>query len=120
MKDIHKRILLFCVLCFPSRCLIAYLARTLTGQYLKLLAIIATIISIGFMYIFITGTRKVGIETIGAPIWWNSLRPIHSMLYFLFAVMVFVEKENPEVPLVIDAMIGLFSFLTYHIFVRNS
>ena len=114
MKDIYKRIVLFILLCIPTRILFTMLAKTLKGKQLKLLALVATIISFGFMYIYVTGIRKTGAETMNAPIWWNNLRPIHSLLYATFAILAFLDKENSHIPLAIDVVIGFSSFVTEH------
>ena len=35
-----------------------------------------------FIYIYLTGSMKTGAESFGEKIWWNNLRPIHSILFF--------------------------------------
>jgi hypothetical protein len=75
---------------------------------------IALIISFGFMFIFLTGSRKTGKEVMGEKIWWNDLRPIHSILYGLFAYFAITKNNNAWIVLLVDVLIGLFSFLTFH------
>jgi hypothetical protein len=66
------------------------------------------------MYLYITDTRSSGVETFGAPIWWNQLRIVHALLYTWFIVDVMTNKPHPFVPLVIDWWIGLMAFTIHH------
>lgn len=67
--------------CLPARVALACAAR---GPKQAALGPLALIISFGFAAVFLGGLRPSGIETGGAPIWWNGLRPLHSLLFFLF------------------------------------
>ena len=44
-----------------------------------------SVIALGFITIYVFGWRKTGLETMGAPIWWNDLRPLHGALYGIAA-----------------------------------
>ena len=68
----------------------------------------------GFIYIFLTGSRKTGMETFGDKIWWNDLRPVHALMYGLFAYNAINKNPNAWIFLLIDVIIGLFSFLIFH------
>lgn len=93
------------------------MAQTLNGKLLKLLAIIGSIISFGFMFIYITGIRNTGVETMGRPIWWNHLRPVHSFFFASFAIMAFIGNKNAHIPLALDVIVGFSSFVAkYFIF----
>ena len=114
MNSLLRRVLLFVFFCIPSRVLLAYGAKYASRAVKVLLAKIALVISFGFMYIFVTGIRKTGMETMGAPIWWNALRPVHSILYASYALMTFAKKQNAYLPLVVDVVIGFLGFLMKH------
>ena len=75
---------------------------------------IALIISFGFMFIFLTGSRTTGPEVNGEKIWWNNLRSLHASLYGLFAYFAITKNNNAWKILLVDVLIGLFSFLTFH------
>ena len=77
---------------------------------------VAALISAGFIYIYITGSRKTGVETGGKPIWWNHLRPLHAMFYALFAYGAINGISESWKLLFSDTMIGLFAFLGKHYF----
>ena len=118
MNITQKRLLLFTLLCIPSRVFFLYLAKTLTGTSLVLFAMLAFLISVGFMYIYVTGSRQVGAETIGQHIWWNSLRPVHSLLYLSFALLALNNSKNAHTPLAIDVVLGFTSFVVNHFVVQ--
>jgi len=114
MKDIQKRFLLFLLLCIPIRIIFVLVAKTINKKYLPYCGYIGLIISIGFAYIYIFNKRKTGNETFGKKIWWNSLRPIHSLIYLIFAYLAINKKKTAYIPLLFDVIIGLISFLIYH------
>ena len=114
-----KRILLFLFGCITVRVLLVYLAKTLSTKYLKYMGYLALIPAIGFAYIFITGSRKTGAEVFGDKIWWNNLRPVHSLLYFTFAYLAINSSKKAYIPLLIDVIIGLVAFSVYHLYIRK-
>ena len=70
--------------------------------------------AITFMYLYITGSRQTGPEVFGDKIWWNDLRPVHSILYFLFAYNAIIGNKQAWIYLLVDVLIGLASFLIHH------
>jgi hypothetical protein len=114
MNDIQKRILLFLIGCIGLRSLFVVIAKYINVNYLKYLGYLALLPAIGFIYIYLTGSRKTGAETFGAKIWWNNLRPIHSLLYFIFAYNAIIGNRQAWIYLLVDVLIGLLSFLIYH------
>jgi hypothetical protein len=114
MNDIMKRMMLFLIGCMGVRFFLVYLSKNINIDYLPYLGYCAILLSIGFMYIFLTGSRKTGPEVLGGKIWWNNLRPLHSILYGLFAYLAITKNKNAWKVLLVDAVIGLFSFLIFH------
>ena len=114
MNNLHKRYLLFLLGCIPMRITLVYLAKTLSSKYLKIMGYIALLPAIGFLYIYITNGRKTGGEVFGGKIWWNNLRPVHSLLYFIFSYMAINKEPNSYIPLLIDVTIGFLAFLNHH------
>jgi hypothetical protein len=100
--------------CIGTRSLFVIVAKYIHADYLKYLGYLALLPAIGFIYIFLTGSRKTGAEVFGEKIWWNDLRPVHSILYFLFAYNAIVGSRQSWIYLLIDVLIGLISFLTHH------
>lgn len=116
MNDITKRILLFLILCIGARSTLVYLAYTLPTKYLRWMGYLLLLPAMGFSYLFLTNSRKKGPETFGSPIWWNYLRPVHAILYFIAGYYAINEdSEKATTVLLIDVIIGLIGFFHYHI-----
>jgi hypothetical protein len=105
---------MFLIGCIGVRSLFVVIAKYINAKYLKYLGYLALLPAIGFMYIYLTGSRKTGAETFGEKIWWNNLRPIHSILYFLFAYNAIIGNKQSWIYLLVDVIFGLISFLIYH------
>ena len=116
MNTIQKRFLLFIVGCIGSRSLLVYLAKNASEKILMYIGYLALLPAIGFLYIYFSGARKTGAEVFGEKIWWNNLRPIHSLLYFLFAYNAINGNKMAWVYLLIDVIFGLISFLGHHFY----
>ena len=114
MDKLQKRFLLFLFGCIGARVLLAYVAKVIDLEYLPIIGIGALVIGIGFIYIYITGARKTGVEVGGGKIWWNSLRPVHGMIYLIIAYYAINKQRVAWKFLAIDVIIGLIAFLTYH------
>ena len=105
-NNMNKSELLFLSLCIPSRIALALGAK----EYPKELIPFAITFASGFMYYYLTGTRAVGAETFGRPIWWNDLRPAHAALWMAFALMAFLGKKWAWKFLAVDVILGLIAF----------
>lgn len=114
MDKLHKRFLLFLVGCIGTRLLFVYIAKNISVPWLRYAGYLALLPAIGFFYIYLTGSRKTGAEVFGEKIWWNDLRPIHGLLYSLFAYNAIIGNTNAWVYLLVDVSIGLISFLVHH------
>ena len=114
MNHLQQRMLMFLIGCIGTRSLFVIIAKYVNTQYLKYMGYLALLPAIGFIYIYLTGSRKTGAETFGEKIWWNNLRPIHSMLYFLFAYNAINGNKQAWIYLLVDVLFGLISFLVHH------
>ena len=114
MNNIQKRLLLFLFGCITFRLLLVIITKKATITNLKYMGYSALLPAIGFLFIYFNGLRKTGGETFGENIWWNNLRPLHSLLYLLFAYNAIYAKQNAWKYLLVDVIIGLFSFLVFH------
>ncbi len=111
-----KVLQLFLIGCMGTRFLLVYLAKNSSLLILKIMGLISIIISIGFISIYLFGLRKTGVETGGQLIWWNSLRPFHSLTYAVFAYMALTGmQQHAWKVLLIDVIFGLIAFLIHHI-----
>ena len=110
----QQRILMFLIGCIGVRSLFVIIAKYVNTTYLKYLGYLALVPAIGFVYIYLTGSRKTGAEVFGEKIWWNNLRPIHAILYFLFAYNAIIGNKQAWIYLLVDVIFGLISFLIHH------
>ena len=114
LQTIEKRFILFLVGCIGIRTLFVIIAKNIDNKLLPYLGYLAIIPAASFMYIYLTGSRKTGPEVFGEKIWWNHLRPIHSLLYFSFAYSAIMKKTYSWIFLLIDVILGLVMFLSNH------
>ena len=114
MNNMQKRFMLFLFGCIPTRLALVYLAKNISIDYLPILGYITLIMGISFAYLFLSGTRQTGAEVFGDKIWWNNLRPIHSLFYLIFSYYAINKMREGWVYLLYDVIIGLISFLIFH------
>lgn len=114
MDNKFRRIILYLIGCIGTRSTLTYIVKIHPEQYKNILAALLLIPAIGFAYIHINGLRKTGGEVFGADIWWDDLRPIHSFLYLLTAILVFLKNNKAHYILALDTIIGLTAFSLYH------
>jgi len=114
MDHLQERFMMFLIGCIGVRSLFVVIAKYIDTKYLKYLGYLALVPAIGFMYIYLSGSRKTGAEVFGEKIWWNDLRPVHSILYFLFAYNAIIGNKQSWIYLLADVSIGLISFLIHH------
>ena len=104
------RDLLFYTACVSVRVAIAFLVRIapriLTSLFLLL-------VSIGFVVRFLTHDSSAKKGAFGGSVWWNGLRPFHSLIYLLSSVLVLAERQNVASWLLLgDVTVGLVAKLT--------
>ena len=114
MKALEKRFLLFLGGCIPMRLLFVWLAKIMPLNYLPYAGGVALLPAFGFIYLFMTGKRTVGLETQGAPIWWSRFRIIHGLIYLGFSYSAFQRLRNAYLFLLADVLLGLGLFLRHH------
>ena len=114
MKALEKRFLLFLGGCIPMRLLFVWLTKIMPLNYLPYAGALALLPAFGFIYLFLTGKRTVGMETQGAPIWWSRFRIIHGLIYLGFAYYAFQRLRNAYLFLLADVLLGLGLFIWHH------
>lgn len=114
MNNIKKRFLLFLFGCIGSRIALTIFIKNQKVNNLPIFGYLGLTISFGFLYIYLTDSRKTGGEVFGDKIWWNELRVVHGLLYLCFSIYSIKKKNYSWIPLLIDVSIGLISFLFYH------
>ena len=114
INALQKRFLLYLGGCIPMRFGLAWLAKILPPIYLKYMGILTLIPAFGFIYLYLTGKRTTGVETMGAPIWWAPFRLIHGLIYFGFAYAAIRQYAMAYQILLLDVCLGLGLFLWHH------
>ena len=114
MNDLQKRSLLFLGLCIPSRFLIAFILYNMSEKHLFHIGLALLAMVFSWSYIYILQTRKSGLETLGAPIWWDYMRPVHISFYLMAALMCLRGKNEAYIPVVIDTVMGIAAFIHHH------
>lgn len=112
----NKSTQLFWMGCVPARLLMIYIAYCLDrgcvdDKYRIPFILFALFIGLPFFYRYFSGTRQTGLETFGAPIWWNHLRPVHGTLYCAYAWLAYKRVKCAYIVLVIDLIVGVLAEL---------
>ena len=114
MNNLQKRFYLFIFGCIGVRTLFTVAAAYASVSTLHILGILALIPVIGWLNIMLFGERDTGPEVFGGRIWWQNLRPIHTLLWAGFAYRAIRGITSAYRLLAIDTLIGLGAFLSHH------
>ena len=117
MLDESSRMLLFLFGCIPLRILMAYLPTVLDKNNLFYYGLILLIPALGFLYLYFTNSRLEAPES-GGKTWWAELRIIHGLLYLAAAIYALQMNNLAFIPLTIDVVFGLSSFLIKHFYLE--
>ena len=109
-----KQQILFLSGCITTRILFVILAKYLSPKYLAYMGYLFLLPAIGFAMIYLTNSRKTGPEVFGGKIWWNYIRPLHSILYFAFAYNAIVGNSIAWLYLLADVILGLIVFVLHY------
>ena len=104
--------LLFLIGCIGVRTALALLAKYISNDYLPYLGYLALLPAFGFIFLYLSDLRQTGPEAQGV-IWWNKLRPIHGIMYLLFAIYAIKKESFAWTILAFDVFLG-FSFWVAH------
>jgi hypothetical protein len=105
----NKKIVLFVFGCLLVRLSFALISKNINKKMLPLLGKIAIIPSIGLLVLYFGDLRQRG--ALNQKIWWNNLRPLHSILYFTFVYLALNKNDKAYIPLLLDVLIGLLVFI---------
>ncbi len=111
------RMKLFLIGCIGVRLAISLLAKYIGEKMnwaLPYLGIVALIPAIGFIGQFIFRLRETGRGATGGKIWWSNMRPIHGVMFLLFAMFAFRRKPFAWRVLLIDALIGFVAWFRHY------
>ena len=104
------------IICIIVRFILVLLAKYVNKNILQILGYISLIPAIRFIYLYLFDKRKTGFEIFGDKIWWNKLRPIHGILYLLFAIYAIKKEDFAWIPLLIDVLLGIIFYVIKYYF----
>jgi hypothetical protein len=102
----------FLIGCLGTRLLLVLVAASVNTEHLKWLGRFAILPAIGFALIYIFGLRKSGMEA--EVIWWDNIRPVHALLYGIFAFMATHGHPLAWVVLLLDWFVGLLAWSMHY------
>ncbi len=108
-----RRQLLFFTCCLTSRLLLAVASYYVPDAWLPLCGYLALGPAIGFMTLYTLGLRETGKGMNGGDIWWVHMRPIHGVMYLLFALFAIRGERYGSAVLVSDALVGAAAAITH-------
>ena len=111
-----KTLPLFLIGCIGVRSLFAYISSIVNIEYLPYIGYLALLPVIGWLVLYTFGLRMTGPEVFGGKIWWNKLRPVHALLFLLFAIFAIRKRRDAYYFLIIDTVLGLIAFMYHHYF----
>ena len=112
MNKFQKIFLLFLFGCILVRSIFVVIAYYIPKNLLPYFGYLGILIGIGFILTFLFNKKKG--STFGQKAWWHNLRPFHALLYLLFGYLSINKNNYSFLPLLIDVLLGLFSFIVYH------
>jgi hypothetical protein len=110
--NINKSIIYFLLACIPIRIAFVLILKYVNKDYLPYLSIPLLLISFGFLFLYFKNIRLNAPEG-GGVTWWANLRLIHGALYLTASIYAFQKKDITWIPLLIDVIFGLVSFLIH-------
>jgi hypothetical protein len=96
-------------ICLVCRTIFVLIAKKIPQKQLPYLGYLALIPFVGFLYQYKFSTKR---GFFGGNVWWNNTRPIHSLLYGLFALEAIKSNKDSYKFLLIDVIIGFLSWGT--------
>jgi len=114
MNTLQKRFYLFLFGCIGVRTLFTVAAANVSAATLQIFGFIALLPVLGWLRIMLFGERNTGPEVFGGKIWWQNLRPVHTLLWAGFAYRAIYGFTSAWRLLAIDTLIGLGAFLFHH------
>ena len=105
----NKIIYIFLFACFTFRIAISIFAKIININYLPIIAIFTSIISLSFLRGFILNSPKTGF--FDNKVWWQNYRIVHSFNFGLFSFLAFCKNPNSWIVLFIDAWLGVAFFI---------
>ena len=103
-------IVYYYVLCIFVRLSLAYSVYYVQKMQVRyMFAFLYFILSVGALYQYIIKTRTVG--AFHNKVWWDSLRPIHALLFLFTSIGLFYKYKYSYVFLLLDTVISVLGYI---------
>lgn len=112
-----NRGLLFFFGCIGVRTFLVYLAKEGSRRVQKAVGLFSLAVSVGFMTIWLFNLRETGAEA-GGRIWWDELRPIHSLFFGGAAYKLLTGADDGWIYLFLDTILGVYAWFAFKYFIR--
>ena len=96
------------IICVIIRLLLVYVTLRIQPTP-SFVGIVSMIVSIGFLNSYLR-YKESDLGLFKGKVWWNNLRLVHSVLYFIFGLMTLYEIKYSYIILLIDILIGIIGF----------
>ena len=110
MENIFIRAAAFLIGCMGLRGTFAYALKRYSPVP-RIVALLTVIPAIGFAVIYMFKLRRTGAETGNERIWWDRLRPVHSLLWLIATVGIVLQASWSWIVLAADTAIGFVGWL---------
>lgn len=108
----NKELSIYFGICIITKLLLVYgVKNTIYSKKRYIFMIIYTIFAIGLLYQYITKYRKKG--AFNQSIWWDFLRPIHSIIYLIVIYLIYNKNKLSYLLLLLDIIISIIFHIKY-------
>ena len=118
-----KRMLLFLIGCIGMRTLLTIGVMFTKSDYLPYEGYVGLLVACSFFYLYMNGNKYADgqLKQYGEKnIWWNEMRFVHGTFYLIFAIMAIQKNLYAWIPLGLDVIVGLNSWLKHNNYIYES
>jgi len=106
-------IIYYYIICIFVRLSLAYCVFFVQKMPIRyMFVLLYFILSIGALYQYIVKTRRIG--AFNNKVWWDNLRPIHSLLFLFTSIGLFYKYKYSYMFLLLDTLISILGFINNH------
>jgi hypothetical protein len=108
------RLITFLIGCIGFRLFVTYLSYAANDWNLQVIGFVALYPVLYWFYVLFLVEPNTAWEKVSNMMWWKNLRPIHMMLWGLFAYLAISKNHMAYVVLLVDTAFGLLAFFVHH------
>ena len=100
--------------CIGARLLYTFFSYMAEGTTLQILGFLALYPVVYWSYLLFVSEKGSNLSMISDIMWWKNLRPIHLILWALFAYLALSNHPLAYVVLLVDTAFGATAFFLHH------